>query len=311
MPAINFPDSPVSGQIFSGIVMNWKWDTIAWSPLPNFSSSSGGVSSDIIWDAKGDIAVATGANSASKLAVSSTDRYVPFSDSSTSIGLNFGDPGDLRYFFNDWLVGTWTCDPGSTTPTAYGIPGATIQGTGSSVDATASKDRNYSYVSAATTGSDAGVATNTHNCWLSHEWIIVTWCGTDTLTNIRFVMGAAASAGNMSNYDDGFNGEGAWFRYSTSASDTTWKCITSNDTVGGPTITDTGVTVTTGTKKFVIHKKASEVKFYLDDVLVATNTTDLPDNSTLMGIMAGRGKTLANAAATVHFVQCLVLTKIP
>jgi hypothetical protein len=310
MSAINFPDSPVSGQIFSSGLMKWQWNTVVWSPIAN-SSSGGAISSDSIWDAKGDIAVATGPNSASKLAVSSTNRHVPFSDSSTSTGLNFGDPANLHYFFHDWLFGTWTVDGGSTTPQAYGIPGATNQGTPSMSTMTSSKLRSISYVSAATTGSDAGAATNTHNCWLTHEWIIVFWGGPDTLTNIRYIVGAAVSGGDMSNYDDGFNGEGAWFRYSTSASDTTWKCITSNDTAGGPTITDTGITVTTGTKKFMIHKTTSNVKFYLDDVLVATNTTDLPDNSDTMAILAGRGKTLADAAATVHFVQCLVLTRIP
>ena len=310
MPAINFPDSPASGQIFSGTAMNWKWDTVAWSPLPNFNSGAS-VSSDTIWDAKGDIAVATGADSASKLAVSSTGWYVPFSDSSTSTGLNFGNPGDLHYFFHDWLFETWTCDPGSGTPASYGMPGATIQGTQTTVDATASKVRNYSYVSAATTGSNSGVSTNTFNCWITHDWIIVLWGGLDTLTNVRFAFGAAESGGDLINYDEGFNSEGAWFRYSTNAGDTTWKCITSNDSAGGPTITDTGVTVTTGTKKFMIYKTASEVKFYLDDVLVATNTTDIPDKSTTMAILAGRARAMTNSAVTVHFVQCLVLTKIP
>lgn len=308
MAAIDFPNSPVSGQIHIHANRAWKWNSVIWSPVIN---SSSGVASDEIWDSKGDLAVGTGNNSASKLSVSSTLRDVLYTDSSTSNGLNYGDPALLDYFFHDWHVGSWTCDGGSSTPAGYGIPGATIGGTATLLSPTATRLRNISYVSAATADSRAGVATNTHNSYITHEWIIVVWCGTDTLTNIRYVVGAADSGANMISYDDGFNGEGAWFRYSTSASDTTWKCITTNDSAGGPTITDTGVTVTTGTKKFMIHKTSSNVKFYLDDVLVATNTTDLPDKNSTMAIAAGRANNLANESATVHFVQCLVLTKIP
>lgn len=309
MAALNFPDSPVSGQIFSGSITNWQWNGAVWSPATG--GPSGGVSADSIWDTKGDLAVGTGSNTATKLAVSSTDGYILSSDSSTSTGLKWINPAELYSLFHTWLVGSWTVDTTFTTPQSYGAASATTQGTATSVTPTSSRLRNISYVSTATTGSDAGVASNTHNAHLSHDFRLMVWAGLDTLTSVRYVVGFAESMSNMFSYDDGFNGEGAWFRYSTNASDTNWMCLTTNDTVGGPTITDSGIAVTTGTKIFEIHKTASEVKFFIDNVLVATHTTHLPDNSATLSIAAGRAKTLANAAATCHFVQCIFLTKIP
>jgi hypothetical protein len=231
------------------------------------------------------------------------------SDSSTSTGLKWINPSQLNSLFHNWHVASWTVDTTSTTPQPYNTNNPAVKGTATSTTQTASRLRNVSYVSVATTGSEVGVHSNTTNGYVSHDWKLIVWAGLDTLTNIRYAVGIVTT--NVHSYDDGNNGEGAWFRYSTNASDTNWMCITSNDTVGGPTITDTGIATTTGTKIFEIHKTASEVKFFLDNVLVATHTTDLPDNNASFNLFAGLAKTLANAAATVHFVQCLLLTKIP
>lgn len=308
MAATNFPDSPVSGQIFSGSMVNWQWNGTVWSPIAGVSSL--GMSSDSIWDAKGDLVVGTGANTASRLAVSATSGNMLVSDSLTSTGLKWAKPYTLNHPFNGWHYISWTIDSTNTTPQAYGTGTCSVQGTPTSTDPTSSRLRNVSYVSAATTGSDAGVFGNTNNFFLSHDLRIIVWAGVDTLTNIRFAVGITTSIGNILGGDDGANGECAWFRYSTNAGDTTWKCLTSNDTAGGPTITDTGITVTTGTKIFEIHKTASEIKFFLDNVLVATHTTDIPDNSATCNVLA-RARTLANAAATVHFVQASILTRLP
>jgi hypothetical protein len=308
MAAINFPNSPAVNDIHTENDSSWQWNGTSWIFL---GTGGTGVSSDTIWDAKGDLVVGTGANTAIRLAVSSTNGHVLSSDSSTTTGLKWINPAELYSLFHTWLVGSWTADSTQTAPQPYGTAAATTAGTPTVTAPASSRVRNISYVSAATTNSDAGVSSNTHNGYLSHDWRILVWAGLDTLTNVRYTVGAVDSISNMVSYDDGFNGEGAWFRYSTNASDTNWMCITTNDTAGGPTITDTGVAVTTGTKKFEIHKTTSEVKFFLDNVLVATHTTNLPDNDTTLNLCAGRAKTLANAAATVHFVQCLFLTKLP
>jgi hypothetical protein len=41
MAALNFPDSPTSGQIFSGSVMNWKWNTVTWQPVYGGATTAG------------------------------------------------------------------------------------------------------------------------------------------------------------------------------------------------------------------------------------------------------------------------------
>jgi hypothetical protein len=56
-------------------------------------SSTEGMATDVLWDAKGDLAVATGANTATKLTVGSNDQVL-VADSSTATGLKWGDaPG--------------------------------------------------------------------------------------------------------------------------------------------------------------------------------------------------------------------------
>lgn len=52
-------------------------------------ASSGVVATDTIWDTKGDLAAATGADAASKLAAG-TDNYVLIADSAQSVGLKWG-----------------------------------------------------------------------------------------------------------------------------------------------------------------------------------------------------------------------------
>ena len=57
---------------------------------PTFQAAAGGgaVATDAIWDAKGDLAVGTGANTAEKLTVGS-NGYVPVADSSQTTGLRY------------------------------------------------------------------------------------------------------------------------------------------------------------------------------------------------------------------------------
>jgi hypothetical protein len=74
----------------------------------------------------------------------------------------------------------------------------------------------------------------------------------------------------------------AAFRFSTNAGDTNWMAVTAG--AGGVwTITDTGVAVAINTIyvfRIEFDETTPEIRFYINDVLVATHSTNLPDATT-------------------------------
>jgi len=64
-----------------------------------------------------------------------------------------------------------------------------------------------------------------------------------------------------------------YFRFDDSADDT-WKAVTDDGT--GPTVADTGVAPDTNYHVFRIVTSSTSVTFYMDGVLVATVTADIP-----------------------------------
>jgi len=72
------------------------------------------------------------------------------------------------------------------------------------------------------------------------------------------------------------------FRYSTSAGDTTWKCVTANAV--SQTIVDSGVTVSaTVGAVLAIKFNGTNVLFFINGVQVASIATTVPTTSTKMG----------------------------
>mgnify|MGYP003629753280 CR=1 FL=1 len=79
-----------------------------------------------------------------------------------------------------------------------------------------------------------------------------------------------------------------YFRYDRLAHGANWQCVTRDTT---ETLTDSGVAVTasaTGanmqTLELVVNEAATEVLFYIDGTLVATHTTDVPQNRLGYGV---------------------------
>ena len=77
----------------------------------------------------------------------------------------------------------------------------------------------------------------------------------------------------------------AAFRYDTGADGTAfWRCVTDNAS-GSPTVTATTVPVSTSTAytmRIAMSNATPDVKFYLDNVLVATHTLTLPTSTTVL-----------------------------
>ena len=89
-----------------------KWNGSAWAPGTDNTGGGGGgdVATDLIWDAKGDLAVGTGADAAARLAVG-TDGMQVFADASTSTGLRWGQnaitPAQITSDQNDYAPTGW------------------------------------------------------------------------------------------------------------------------------------------------------------------------------------------------------------
>jgi len=71
----------------------------------------------------------------------------------------------------------------------------------------------------------------------------------------------------------------AWFRVDTDAGDTNIKCLT-NDGAGSATVSDSGVSKSAVWRRFAIKEtNGVDYKFYINNALVCTHTTDLPTGS--------------------------------
>jgi hypothetical protein len=105
--------------------------------------------------------------------------------------------------------------------------------------------------------------------------------GTDTFTTrIGFLDGLSADGA-----------DGAFFRYTHSVNSGKWECVVQSNSVEG-TPADSGVTVVADawkTFRVEVNAAGTEVTFYIDDVLVATVSTNIPTASgreTSYGVMA-------------------------
>lgn len=94
---------------------------------------------------------------------------------------------------------------------------------------------------------------------------------------------------------------GAGFRFDTSAGSVNWWAW-SNDGSGGGTLTNTGVTPSSHTAYTLEIEIVSttELRFYIDGVLVATHTTNLPSATTSL-IPHCKVRTLSNAVRSVRW----------
>jgi hypothetical protein len=111
-------------------------------------------------------------------------------------------------------------------------------------------------------------------------WMYESYIAIEILSNAteryRFITGFGDLATNASEnngiiftYDEGSNFNGT-------ISSPNWQCVTTNNLVR--TLTTTSVPVTTSWVKLriIVNADATEVKFYIDGILVATHTTNIP-----------------------------------
>jgi len=95
--------------------------------------------------------------------------------------------------------------------------------------------------------------------------------------------GSALTSATFGNSDTNSAVKFAGFRYSTIAGDSHWQCVTGDGSA--TTLTDSGITPDGKEHRFAIFfdDDNSQILFYIDGTLVATNTTHLPPASTNVG----------------------------
>lgn len=122
-------------------------------------------------------------------------------------------------------------------------------------------------------------------------------------TDIRFLFGLAGGQ-NGDDFDHGFDNY-ALFRFSSIAGDTNWQTMTNDASTSAGVVNNSGVAANTNEHSFAIifDDVTPNVKFYLDGVLVATHTNQLPTAATPLGyLVAIRGNSTNNAIGVGQIV---------
>jgi hypothetical protein len=186
--------------------------------------------------------------------------------------------------------------------TAVGLPAPSTQGTAAAAD---DADGNWtSYTTGTALGDDAyirnGDLTYTQ---FRRDWnplLVFRVKSGSAVTTAQYWVGCTDGSVVQYNATDPAN-NGAAFRYSTDASDTNWMAWT-NDGSGGGTLTDTGVAVSANTAYTLrIDLGASDVTFYVNGVVKATHTTNLPGSTTSLGFIWAVSALAGSAARAFRF----------
>jgi hypothetical protein len=199
------------------------------------------------------------------------------------------------------------------------ILGVGASGSGAGVNGGANnlgsnKPGNATFITGTLSNGTARIATNSQYQLGGGKILNEYALGLITLSNStdRYV----SIIGFQDSYGTANQTDGIYFLYdeggvsSGSAVSPNWQCVTSSNSVR--TFTTTSVTANTAYKKFkiVINDNATEVLFYIDNVLVATHTTNIPSGSARLcswGIMttktAGTNSVQTVVADYISFKQ--------
>jgi hypothetical protein len=101
------------------------------------------------------------------------------------------------------------------------------------------------------------------------------------------------------------------FRYNRSSSSGNWEAVT-KAAAGSTTTTDTGVAVAATTRyrlKIVVNSALSQVQFYINDVLKATHTTNIPADAIAMASGFGAKKSVGTSPTNMLNVDWFEFTQ--
>lgn len=204
---------------------------------------------------------------------------------------------DRNYFENDDFVFSGGVPHGFTSASAGA--GAGISGDSFGRNST---EKAAGSISLQTGTTSTGYAVlykgvNALSCGFGH-FLRVRWrVGLETLStgSERYT----AYVGFADNIGAGDQVDGMYFRYNDSVNSGKWEAVTSSASVR--TATDTGVTAVTTYSIFEVRVNAAgtSVEYYIDDVLVATNTTNI-STSGFFGLMFKLEKSVGTTSRSIH-----------
>jgi hypothetical protein len=151
-------------------------------------------------------------------------------------------------------------------------------GTVSTATSTATEPVTTNYATAATTGQIAGYGTNGFSVTrIGRVTYFSALVKLDETAQERAWVGLTTRAfSTMMGSDTPI--DTVAFRRSTIAGDTNWQCYSSSGAANG--VTDSGVAADTAVHLFELEFEGSDVRYYIDGVLVATRNTDMPASGT-------------------------------
>lgn len=124
------------------------------------------------------------------------------------------------------------------------------------------------------------------------------------LTQKDVVIGLS-NGNSFSSLIAGSTGQGAFFRVSASGSGVNIFCVTKVGSGANETAVDSGISDGSTMRTFEIRAKSTEVKFYIDGVLVSTHTTNIPAVA-LSGIAGLRTTDTNDKTIEVDWVRELI-----
>lgn len=169
--------------------------------------------------------------------------------------------------------------PGSTSAQFVGFP--TASGVGAVTSLLVANGPANRHTTAAATGAVAGIET-------PYTMVQGQWQPEVTVTFRRATGNARYWVGFFSASPDTIGGNPASlhcaaFRYDTAADGTTYRCLTSNGATVSSLVTSSVVSATS-LQRLRVALTAAEARFYVNDVLVATSTANLPSPSAQLGV---------------------------
>lgn len=204
---------------------------------------------------------------------------------------------DRNYFENNDFV--WGALPSGFLSANSGA-GSGIGADTFGTDATERVAGSVSLATGTTTGGYALIykGVNALIAGLGHFFRVRWRVGLQTLSNGTERYTAYVGFGD--NIAAGDHTDGCYFRYNDSVNSGRWEAVTA--AAGVRTATNTTITAVTTYSIFEvrINSAGTSVEFYIDDTLVATNTTNIPTSTNAFGLMFKLEKSLGTTSRSIH-----------